>query len=223
MIDLHSHLLYGLDDGPDSPEDSYELIRHLSSFGFTELVPTPHKFHMLFNPSPGDVIEKINSLKRSIIKRFTFEYMCKVESILKLDNKHEIGVTEKGEKVILIEFPSSVTSKDEIKRSISKLNNAGIVPLIAHIERYRKSDEFWVQCKKTYRVLLQGCIKTLAKSSYDGKKKQMVRLLEKDMIDNMATDIHKVSQLSKVEKGLDFINKNFACKSSKLFVDKFFC
>ena len=223
MIDLHSHLLYGLDDGPDRPEDSYELIRHLSSFGFTELVPTPHKFHMLFNPSPGDVVEKINSLKRSIIKRFTFEYMCKVESILGLENKHEIGLTEKGEKVILIEFPSSVTSKDEIKKSIGRLNNAGIVPLIAHIERYRKSDEFWTQCKKTYRILLQGCIKTLAKPSYDGRKKQMIRLLEENMIDNMATDIHKVSQLSKVEKGLDIISRIVGDRSRKLFVDKFFC
>jgi len=221
MIDLHSHLLYGLDDGPETPEDSYEIIRHMSSFGFTELVPTPHKFHMLFDPSPGDVVEKISSLKRSIIKRFTFEYMSKAELIIGLENKHEIGMTEKGEKIVLVEFPSSVTSKDEIKKCIFKLNAASIVPLIAHIERYRKSDNFWKECRSSCKVLLQGCIKTLAKPSYDRRKKQIVRLLDENMIDNMASDIHKVSQLSKVEKGLDFINKNFGEKVRRLFSDEF--
>lgn len=221
MIDLHSHLLYGLDDGPDSPEDSFEIIRHLSSFGFTELVPTPHKFHMLFNPSPGDVVEKINNLKRSIIRRFTFEYMSKVDSILNLKDKHEISVTKNGEKVILVEFPSSVTSKEEIRKSLFKLNGAGIVPLIAHVERYRKSDEFWISIKNSYKVLFQGCIRTLSKASYDGRKKQIVRFLEEGLIDNMATDIHKVAQLSKVEKGLDFIVRKFNNDRSRLFADEF--
>ena len=223
MIDLHSHLLFGLDDGPESPIESYEIIKHLSSFGFTELVPTPHKFHMLFNPTAGEVIEKINSLKRSIIKRFTFEYMCKVDSILSLENHHEIGFTSKKEKIILIEFASSVTSKEEIFKKLFALNSAGIVPLIAHIERYRKSDDFWIECKRRYRTLFQGCIKTLAKPSYDGRKKQLVRLFDIDLIDNMATDIHKATQLSKVEKGLDFIIKKFGSQSQKFFVDTFPC
>lgn len=221
MIDLHSHLLFGLDDGPESPAESYEIIKHLSSFGFTELVPTPHKFHLLFNPTAGEVIEKISSLKRSIVKRFTFEYMCKVDDILGLENHYEIGLTDKNEKIILIEFASSVISKELIFKKLFKLNSAGIVPLIAHVERYRKSDDFWIECRKKHRVFFQGCIKTLAKPSYDGRKKQLIRLFDIDLIDNMATDIHRAKHLPKVEKGLDFIMKKFGSQSRKFFVDTF--
>ena len=221
MIDLHSHLLSGLDDGPESVGDSLEIIKYLSSFGFTELIPTPHKFHSLFNPKAAEVIEKIENLKRSIIKRFSFEYNCNVQAIKELDEHHEICTTASGSKVILVEYASGFVRRNDIENSVQSLNNAGFVPLMAHIERYFKNDEFWIELKKKYKVFYQGSIRTLAKPNFNIKKKQLIRLMELDLIDNLATDIHKVSQLVKIEKGLDFIHKAFRNYEKDLFTDKF--
>jgi len=221
MIDLHSHLLFGLDDGPESVDESLEIIKYLSSFGFTELVPTPHKFHSLFNPGSAEVAEKIYDLKRSIVKRFSFEYNCIVNSIKELTDHHEICRTSDGSKVILVEYASGIVRRSDIEKSVQSLNNAGFVPLMAHIERYFKKDEFWIELKKKYKVFYQGSIRTLAKPNFNIKKKQLVRLMNSDMIDNLATDIHKASQLVKIEKGLDFIHKVFRNYEKNLFTDKF--
>jgi len=221
MIDLHSHLLFGLDDGPDRADESLEIVRHLSSFGFTELVPSPHKFHLLFNPTPFQVIEKINQLKRSIIKRFTFEYFCNVSLIKQLDNYYEICETPDGMKVIMIEFPAMVLRKEVVENSLFLLNSAGIAPLIAHIERYGKNDDFWSEMKKKHRVFLQGGIKALSKPFYDNSRKQLIRLMETGIIDNLGTDIHKSSQLIKVEKGINFLMKEYKKEFRAFFTDSF--
>lgn len=220
MIDLHSHLLFGLDDGPDGIDESLEIIKHLSSFGFLELIPTPHKFHKLFNPGAGDVAGKIDEIKKSIIKRFSFEYNCIVSSIKELENHHEICTTADGNKVILIEFASGIVRRSEIEKSVQSLNAAGFVPLLAHIERYFKKDEFWIALKQRSRVFYQGSIGVFSKSSFNIKKRQLLRLMEMDLIDNLSTDIHRVTQLVKIEKGLDFIHKTFKNYEKDLFTDK---
>jgi len=223
MIDLHSHLLFGIDDGPERIEESLEIIKHLSSFGFIELIPTPHKFHSLFNPVSGDVLNRVEELKKSIIKRFSFEYNCVVSAITELENHHEICVTSDGKKVILVEFASAMVRKNEIEQSVRSLNMAGFVPLLAHIERYFKNDEFWIELKKKCRVFYQGSIGVFSKPSFNVKKKQLMRLMDMELIDNLATDIHRVSQLVKIEKGLDFFHKTFKNYSLDMFTDSFDC
>ena len=221
MIDIHSHLLHNLDDGPDRIEESLEIIRHLSSFGFTELIPTPHKFHMFFNPSSAQVIEKIREIKRSIIKRFSFEYYCNVPMIKQLNDLHEICTTSDGMKVIMIGFSTIMLRKNNVVENLYLLNSAGFAPLVAHIERYGKNDLFWSEIKKKYKVFLQGGIKALAKPFYDNSGKQLVRLIENGIIDNLATDIHRVAQLPKVEKAVNFLIREYRNEYRNFFVDSF--
>jgi protein-tyrosine phosphatase len=220
MIDIHSHLLYGLDDGPESIEETFEIIRHLSSFGFTELIPTPHKFHLLFNPTPAQVAVKIQEIKRSIIKRFSFEYFCNIPQIKDAGDHYEISLTSDDKKVILIEFPAMVR-KESVESKISALNQIGFVPIIAHIERYGKSDQFWLELKNRYRIYLQGGLKAFAKPFYDNSRKQLIRMINSGLIENLATDIHSASQLPKVEKAIDFIMKEYRGEYKRFFVDSF--
>lgn len=220
MIDLHSHLLPGLDDGPEEVSETLEIIKEMSSLGYIEIVPTPHKFHALYNPDPNIVMGRIAALKKTMVKRFSFEYMCNIPKIKELSDHREFSRTKNGYKIIMVEF-SPFVGKKEIENSVFSLNAGGFIPLLAHIERYLKDDEFWLDLRKKYKVFFQSSVRTLAKPSFHIKKKQVIRFLEKGLIDNLGTDLHRTTQLEKVEKGLTFFRNNFSGLGKDLFSDKF--
>ncbi len=220
MIDLHSHLLPGLDDGPEEVSETLEIIKEMSSFGYIEIIPTPHKFHTLYNPDPNIVMGRIAALKKTMVRRFSFEYMCNILKIKELSDHREFSRTSNGYKVIMVEF-SPFVGKSEIENSVFSLNAGGFIPLLAHIERYLKDDEFWLDLRKKYKVFFQSSVRTLAKPSFHIKKKQVIRFLEKGLIDNLGTDLHRATQLEKVEKGLTFFRNNFSGLGKDLFSDKF--
>ena len=220
MIDLHSHLLPGLDDGPELVSETLEIIKEMSSLGYMEIVPTPHKFHSLYNPLPETVSERIAALKKTMVKRFSFEYMCNIPQIKALSDHREFSRTKDGYKIIMVEFQPLV-GKKEIEKSVFSLNASGFIPLLAHIERYLKDDEFWLELKKKYKVFFQSSVRTLAKASFHIKKKQVIRFLEKEIIDNLGTDLHRASQLESVDKGLTFLKNNFSGYGKDLFSDEF--
>ena len=220
MIDLHSHLLPGLDDGPELVSETLEIIKEMSSFGYIEIVPTPHKFHALYNPLPETAAERIAALKKTMVRRFSFEYMCSIPKIKALSDHREFSRTKDGYKIIMVEF-SPFVGKKEIENSVFSLNASGFIPLLAHIERYLKDDEFWLELKKKYKVFFQSSVRTLAKASFHIKKKQVIRFLEKEIIDNLGTDLHRASQLESVDKGLTFLKNNFSGYGKDLFSDKF--
>ena len=220
MIDLHSHLLPGLDDGPEEVSETLEIIKEMSSFGYIEIVPTPHKFHALFNPDPNIVMGRISALNKTMVRRFSFEYMCNIPKIKALSDHREFSRTKNGYKIIMVEF-SPFVGKKEIETSVFSLNAGGFIPLLAHIERYLKDDEFWLELKKRNKVFFQSSVRTLAKASFHIKKKQVVRFLEKGIIDNLGTDLHRATQLEQVDKGLTFLKNNFSGYGKDLFSDKF--
>ena len=143
MIDLHSHLLPGLDDGPEEISETLEIIKEMSFLGYIEIVPTPHKFHTLFNPDPNIVMGRISALGKTMVRRFSFEYMCNIPKIKELSDHREFSRTKNGYKIIMVEF-SPFVGKKEIENSVFSLNAGGFIPLLAHIERYLKDDEFWL-------------------------------------------------------------------------------
>ncbi len=220
MIDLHSHLLPGLDDGPEEVSETLEIIKEMSSLGYIEIVPTPHKFHTLYNPDPSIVMGRIAALKKTMVRRFSFEYMCNIPQIKALTDHREFSRTSNGYKVIMVEY-SPFIGKSEIEKSVFSLNASGFIPLLAHIERYLKDDGFWLELKKKYKVFFQSSVRTLAKASFHIKKKQVIRFLEKGIIDNLGTDLHRATQLEQVDKGLTFLKNNFSGYGKDLFSDKF--
>ena len=56
MIDIHTHLLYGVDDGPDTMEESIAMLEHAKAQGIDAMILTPHYRHGMF-PYPKDRID----------------------------------------------------------------------------------------------------------------------------------------------------------------------
>jgi len=217
MIDVHSHILHQLDDGPDSVEESRACLSILADMGFTEIIPTPHRFHMLYNPSPDEVSDRISEIKSSLIQRFSFEYLFSTEVTETRGDINELTVTPKGWKVLLIEFLPLMSRKSDIEQALFTLNMHGIAPLIAHIERYGLTDEFWKEIKKRYAVFYQVSLKTLSARFFDAKRNQIIRLLDLGLIDNAATDLHRLAKIEQIEQGLEFLRKKFPSQIERLF------
>ncbi len=217
MLDIHSHLLHQLDDGPDSIEESRECLRLLESFGFPEIIPTPHRFHMLYNPTPEETADRIVEIRSPLIRRFSFEYLYSAEIAETWGDLYELTTTPSGWKVLLLEFLPLMVRKNDIEQAIFTLNMHGIAPLVAHIERYGLSDEFWDDLKKRYAVFYQISLKTLSARFFDAKRNQIIRLLDAGLIDNAATDLHRLAKIEQIEQGLSFLHKNYSSQIERLF------
>jgi tyrosine-protein phosphatase YwqE len=69
FIDIHSHLLPGIDDGASDIENSIEFILKLRSFGIKNLITTPHVLGNIYPNSSITIKEKLKEVQKELIKR----------------------------------------------------------------------------------------------------------------------------------------------------------
>ena len=68
-VDMHSHLIPGVDDGAQTLEDSIDLIERLHAMGFTKLITTPHIFTDLYKNSPETILPGLALVREELKKR----------------------------------------------------------------------------------------------------------------------------------------------------------
>ena len=68
MIDIHSHILFGVDDGPENIEQSLELITLAVNEGITDIISTSHVLHPSYNVKIEDVVKQVSALQHLINK-----------------------------------------------------------------------------------------------------------------------------------------------------------
>ena len=141
MIDLHSHLIWDIDDGSKSKEMTINMLRQAVRSGTRKLVLTPHYL-------PGYYIEPISVVKERVKE---MEALIKTESInLEVYSGQEVYFTTNilenlnegfigtinNSKYMLIEFNMKNFSVKEVAETLYELQLKGIIPVIAHPERY---------------------------------------------------------------------------------------
>ena len=139
MIDIHSHILYGVDDGPKSVEEALDMLEQAVEEGITEIISTSHSFHPQYNVLSSVVTQQVTSLQQHINElQIPLQIHCGqevrlVENIISLLENGEI-LTLANSNYLLLELPSS-TVPNYTKRIINQLQVRGITPIIAHPER----------------------------------------------------------------------------------------
>lgn len=197
MIDIHSHLLFGIDDGSRSIEESIYIINKLSKIGYTDIILTPHFINgSSYMSSRENNLELLKKLKVGLIK-------YKVPVNLYLGNEiyidsEIIDLFKKGiisplnnSKYLLIELPMS--GENEIYYDVFlDLINMGYKVILAHPERYIsfQKDFNKVYELKELGVLFQCNVGSILGDYGSNAKKTIKRLLKEHLISFMGTDIH---------------------------------
>ena len=141
MIDIHSHVIPGIDDGSKNMEMTLEMLRNAERDGTKEIVATPHYLLEYGDSTIEEVkrlVEEINSIvnkERINIKIYSGQEVYFTENILKDYLDGNIG-TLNDSRYMLIEFNMN-RFEENIFDIIYELQVRGITPIIAHPERYR--------------------------------------------------------------------------------------
>ena len=197
MIDMHHHLLYGIDDGPDDFDTAAQMALRACENGVHTLIATPHVY-------PGVHPFRQEAYQQGLIrlKQFCAEKKLPLAILGGAEIRHtEAAVrllsegsipTMNGTHFVLVEW-STRADEHTITRAIREYSNAGYSVIIAHIERYKS---LWLKrktvesLKRSFDVRVQvDCEALLEKGSY-WMKRFALGLLEDDLVDYVASDAH---------------------------------
>ncbi|HGD6454524.1 TPA: capsular polysaccharide biosynthesis protein Cps4B [Streptococcus agalactiae] len=203
MIDIHSHIVFDVDDGPKTLEESLSLIEESYRQGVRIIVSTSHRRKGMFE-TPEDIIFKNFSIvKHEAEKRFEhlqilyggeLYYTSDMLEKLKLKQIPTLNNT----KFALIEF-SMQTSWKDIHTALSNVLMLGITPVVAHIERYNALEN---QKERVKEIINMGCYtqingshilkQKLFNDKHKRFKKRARYFLEENLVHFVASDMHNL-------------------------------
>ncbi len=204
--DFHSHLIPGIDDGAKTVADSIAMIKGLSDLGYTRIITTPHIIGDYYPNTPEIIRAGLKKVKDGLrtagidipveaaAEYFLDDYFEKI-----MDSDTEL--LSFGNQYILVEF-STFAAPQNGRDLIFRLKTRGYQPILAHPERYLyfmdQFDQF--EKLKTAGCLFQVNLLSLAGHYGDGQKKLGIKLLKAGMVDFLATDLHRMGHLNKIQK-----------------------
>ena len=220
FVDIHNHILPGIDDGAKSVEESLLLIHKLKELGVKQFIPTPHimqDFYPNTDETIGDAYQLLlGHLDKKTISNITInpaaEYMLDTH-FEKLLSKGNLFTLKKN--YVLVEM-SYFQPPINLETLIFKIRTKGYIPVLAHPERY----SYYHSNLDYYKKLKElGCLfqlNLLSLSEHYGKsvEKTANYLIEAQLLDFVGTDVHNISHIEKLSNIV--INKKTAKKLSAL-------
>jgi protein-tyrosine phosphatase len=146
MIDIHSHILPGIDDGSEDPLESLKMCRLAANLGCEAMIATPHQRHPVWwNAEPRKLQVLLDRIKKQIGD--TIEVYLRAEIrvgkgfLRDLENFENAGLTSlAGSKYLLLEFERRSLSVDPVE-VVLKVQEVGWYPIVAHPEFISKITE----------------------------------------------------------------------------------
>ena len=217
IVDVHCHVLPGVDDGSKNEEMSMDMIDIAYSQGIRTMILTPH-YYLGHTKETGADFKKIFEVLRGKVQKKYPDYEMYLGNEVYW-NKGVIGAlkdqrinTMQGTKYVLVEF-APATSYSDIFEAIRMLTQAGYRPLVAHVERYHELtkhvDRVDEICKNG--AVLQMNAGSLVGGMFDSHVKWCRKLMQEGYISMIGTDAHNTDDrapfvkeaLAWMEKKLD--------------------
>jgi protein-tyrosine phosphatase len=224
VIDIHSHILPGLDDGSPDLEASVAMARMAAEAGTTDIVATPHA-DLQYEFDPELVESKIAELAEACQGIVRIHYGCdfhlyydNVQDALANPSKYAVN----HKRYVLVEVSELLVLKsaDEV---LARMRSAGMLPIITHPERngilQRHIDKLaaWV----TEGCRLQVTAQSLHGSFGKGAKRFSTELLNRGLVHFIASDAHDtVRRPPRLDEAYRWVLEEFgAAEAQRLFVE----
>ncbi len=203
FVDIHSHILPGIDDGAKNLTESYEMINEMKSLGFSKIIGTPHTISGLYD-NTNEIIKssflKIKTEKiNDVVIDYASEYMIEPELIYKAENKNLLTLKKK---FVLTEM-SFIQAPKDLYEILFIIQTNGYKPIIAHPERYLYFSKDFSDYEKLKNIGCKFQLNLLSSVGYYGPDVLKItnKLLKNNFIDYVGSDIHSI-------KHINFIKKN---------------
>lgn len=205
VVDFHSHLIPGIDDGARTIEDSISMIRQFKELGFKKLITTPHIQDEYYKNTPEIILAGLDQVKAAI-KEADIEIEIEAAAEYLLDD----GFAEKlkggqimsfSRKYVLVEF-SYFSPHPNILSFIFELQVEGYQVILAHPERY----SYWFnELKKFDELKNRGVFFQLNMVSLSGHygsdvKKIAEKMIDLNMYDFIGSDMHNQHYMDSFKK-----------------------
>lgn len=184
MVDLHCHLLPGIDDGSKSMAISLRLAREATENGVTHALLTPHHMNGRYVNHKTDVIQQTKEFADELTKHkipltvFPGQEVRINGNLLAALDQDDILFADTGNQYLMLEFPD-----DDVPhytdRMIFALQQRGITPVIVHPER---NTMIMAKPEILYDLLKKGCLSQITASSYVGTFGKKVEHFSRQLI-----------------------------------------
>lgn len=206
FVDIHSHLLPGIDDGAKDLDDSIELIQKMSSYGIKNFITTPHILGDLYPNTPEIIKDKLAEVKKELEKRNITDIHIEAAAEYMIDENF-FDILEKEDlltlkdNLVLVEM-SYFSPPINLFDLLFQMQLKGFKPVLAHPERY---NTYHKNVKMYTKLKNAGCLfqlNLLSLTDNYGKEVQKTseRLLKENMYDFVGTDTHHLNHLELLKK-----------------------
>jgi protein-tyrosine phosphatase len=193
LIDIHSHVLFGLDDGARTLEDSLAMVRMAAGHGTTDLVATPHA-NLMFKFDPERIAGRMAQVREAAGGALRLYTGCDFH--LSFDNiqdsiEHPRKYTINQQRYLLVEFSELLIFKNT-EDIFARLRDAGMTPIVTHPERNgllrQRIEEIakWVDQGVRMQVTAQSLTGGFGRRAQDFSRE----LLDRRLVHVVASDGH---------------------------------
>ena len=219
MIDIHAHILPGIDDGPGYLVDCVAIVRELAEQGVTDIIATPHYVaDTIYNSTRFQNSKLLKELQKALnaegigVNVYLGNEIYIDKDILEFLKKRKISALNDS-KYLLIELPMDGEFPN-YEDYFLELLNKGYKVVLAHPERYAIVNEDFDVVRNLYEmgVLLQCNLGSITGKYGRSVKKTIKKIAKEKMIFAFGSDIHHL-------EGPDFV-RSAQKKLSKIYSEK---
>jgi protein-tyrosine phosphatase len=208
LVDIHSHLLPGIDDGAPTMDHTIGMLRKFEELGYQKLIMTPHIMSGVYDNSSEIILQKLEDV-RKVSRDLGLKLELEASAEYYFDETLFERVRQKDllpfhGNHVLFEF-SFRNQPSQVEDIVFALKSAGYQPVLAHFERYLY---FHPSIEVARSLRERGCYIQVNLNSFTGHygpdvKNQAIRLLKAGLIDILGSDCHRIQHLELLENSLN--------------------
>ena len=216
FVDIHSHVIWGVDDGAEQKAETFRMLKEAAADGIGVIVCTPHMVPGV-EEFPEETFARHFAEAEDFIRREGLPLrLLRGAEVLYTDNTPRMLregriPTLAGTKHVMIEF-SPTDTKKHIFDALQKVAGCGYIPVIAHMERYPAigKTETVREMKERFRAEVQINARSLTRKQPLLRRKFFDGIFREGLVDYVATDVHAAEgRETCMTKGMGAVKERF--------------